>query len=109
MSMTISALNARVVVSFFENGQLNLTKLFSLEELDREQVDTSCSTSRAGCTRVWVISGHSHRKKSFSALPPKAHIADGGFLDAMSNPRTIQCFCAVRQRWRLASVCRSAP
>ena len=50
MSMTISALNARVVVSFFENGQLNLTKLFSLEELDREQVDTSCSTSRAGST-----------------------------------------------------------
>ena len=39
MSMTISALNARVVVSFFENGQLNLTKLFTLEELNREQVD----------------------------------------------------------------------
>jgi hypothetical protein len=39
MSMTISALKATVVVSFFENGQLNLTKLLSLEELNREQVD----------------------------------------------------------------------
>jgi hypothetical protein len=39
MSMTISALNASVVVSFFENGQLNLTKLFTLEELNRDQVD----------------------------------------------------------------------
>ena len=39
MSMTISALKANVVVSFFENGQLNLTKLFSLEELNREQVN----------------------------------------------------------------------
>ena len=39
MSMTISALNASVVVSFFENGQLNLTKLFALEDLNREQVD----------------------------------------------------------------------
>ena len=39
MSMTISALNASVVVSFFENGQLNLTKLFKLEDLNRDQVD----------------------------------------------------------------------
>jgi hypothetical protein len=39
VSMTISALKANVVVSFFENGQLNLTKLFTLEELNREQVD----------------------------------------------------------------------
>jgi hypothetical protein len=39
MSMTISALNASVVVSFFENGQLNLTKLFRLEDLNRDQVD----------------------------------------------------------------------
>ena len=39
MSMTISALKATVVVSFFENGELNLTKLFTLEELNREQVD----------------------------------------------------------------------
>ena len=39
MSMTISALKANVVVSFFENGQLNLTQLFTLEELNREQVD----------------------------------------------------------------------
>jgi hypothetical protein len=39
MSMTISALNVSVVVSFFENGQLNLTKLFTLEDLNREQVD----------------------------------------------------------------------
>ncbi|MGB8443969.1 MAG: hypothetical protein WCE32_06175 [Pseudolabrys sp.] len=37
--MTISALKATVVVSFFENGQLNLTKLVTLEELYREQVD----------------------------------------------------------------------
>ncbi|HVQ82001.1 MAG: hypothetical protein WA756_14100 [Pseudolabrys sp.] len=39
MSMAISALKASVVVSFFENGQLNLTKLFTLEDLTREQVD----------------------------------------------------------------------
>jgi len=39
MSTTISALKASVVVSFFENGQLNLTKLFTLEELNRDQVD----------------------------------------------------------------------
>jgi hypothetical protein len=39
MSMTISALNASVVVSFFEHGQLNLTKLFTLEDLNRDQVD----------------------------------------------------------------------
>ncbi|HET9686768.1 MAG TPA: hypothetical protein VFP79_06265 [Pseudolabrys sp.] len=39
MSMTISALEASVVVSFFENGQLNLTQLFTLEELNRDQVD----------------------------------------------------------------------
>ncbi len=39
MSMTISALKANVVVSFFENEQLNLTKLFTLEDLNREQVD----------------------------------------------------------------------
>ena len=39
MSMTISALKANVVVSFFENGQHNLTNLFTHEELNREQVD----------------------------------------------------------------------
>ena len=39
MSMTISALKANVVVSFFENGQLNLTKLFTLDDLHRDQVD----------------------------------------------------------------------
>jgi hypothetical protein len=39
MSMTISTLNASAVVSFFENGQLNLTELFTLEDLNREQVD----------------------------------------------------------------------
>ena len=39
MSMAISALKASVVVSFFENGQLHLTKLFTLEDLTREQVD----------------------------------------------------------------------
>ena len=37
--MTISALKANVVVSFFENGQLNLTKLFTLDDLNREHVD----------------------------------------------------------------------
>jgi hypothetical protein len=39
MSMALSALKTSVVVSFFENGQLHLTKLFTLEDLDREQVD----------------------------------------------------------------------
>jgi hypothetical protein len=39
MSMTISALKASAVVSFFENGKLNLTQLFTLEELNRDQVD----------------------------------------------------------------------
>jgi hypothetical protein len=39
MSMTISALKASAVVSFFENGQLHLTKLFTLDDLNREQVD----------------------------------------------------------------------
>jgi len=39
MSIAISALKAIVVVSFFENGQLHLTKLFTLDDLDREQVD----------------------------------------------------------------------
>jgi len=39
MSMTISALKASVVVSFFENGRLNLTKLFTLEDLNRDQGD----------------------------------------------------------------------
>jgi hypothetical protein len=39
MSMAISALKANVVASFFENGQLNLTKLFTLEEPNRNQVD----------------------------------------------------------------------
>ena len=39
MSTTIYALKASVVVSFFENGQLNLTKLFTLEELNRDQLD----------------------------------------------------------------------
>jgi hypothetical protein len=39
MSMALSALKASVVVSFFENGQLHLTKLFTLDDLNREQVD----------------------------------------------------------------------
>ena len=39
MNMAISALKASVVVSFFENGQLNLTKLFTLDDLNRELVD----------------------------------------------------------------------
>jgi hypothetical protein len=39
MSMTISALKASAVVSFFENGQLNLTRLFTLDDLHRDQVD----------------------------------------------------------------------
>ena len=39
MSVAISALKASVVVSFFENGQLHLTKLFTLDDLTREQVD----------------------------------------------------------------------
>jgi hypothetical protein len=39
MSMTISALKAGAVVSFFENGQLNLTRLFTLDDLNRDQVD----------------------------------------------------------------------
>jgi hypothetical protein len=39
MSMTISALKGSAVVSFFENGQLHLTKLFTLDDLNREQVD----------------------------------------------------------------------
>jgi len=39
MNMTISALKASAVISFFENGQLHLTKLFTLDELNREQVD----------------------------------------------------------------------
>jgi hypothetical protein len=39
MSMTISALKASVVVSFFENGQLHLTMLFTLDDLNREHVD----------------------------------------------------------------------
>ena len=39
MSIAISAFKAIVVVSFFENGQLHLTKLFTLDDLNREQVD----------------------------------------------------------------------
>jgi hypothetical protein len=39
MSMTISAIKASVVVSFFENGQLHLTKLFTLDDLNREHED----------------------------------------------------------------------
>jgi hypothetical protein len=39
ISQTTAALKASAVVSFFENGQLNLTKLFTLEELNRDKVD----------------------------------------------------------------------
>ena len=39
VNMPAMTLNASVVVSFFENGQLNLTKLFKLEDLNRDQVD----------------------------------------------------------------------
>jgi hypothetical protein len=39
MNMAISALKASVVISFFENGQLNLTKLFTLEDLNSQQME----------------------------------------------------------------------
>ena len=62
--MTISALKATVVVSFFENGQLNLTKLFTLEELNREQVDIL----RNFKGRLALIGVRAYLKIAFSSL-----------------------------------------